>query len=142
VIPLLCVQTAFLCPDEDGKKTSFRLADVVSGGEISVGDEVEYVLLQSRPNSRAVAANVRKIRFVDSRYLQRCQPSHFCRDFPAFTPRSRLPEWDVHIPAFHDLCRHAVVIVYYALTAVHTSNRIATTNTPNGLKWNAPTYYK
>jgi len=57
------VQTAFLCPDaEDGKKTSFRLSDVVSGGDVSVGDEVEYVLIQSRPNSKPVAANVRKIR--------------------------------------------------------------------------------
>lgn len=55
-------QTAFLCPDpEDGKKTSFRLTDVVSGGEISVGDEVEYILIQSRPNSKPVATNVRKI---------------------------------------------------------------------------------
>jgi len=39
--------------------------DVVSGGEISVGDEVEYVLIQSRPNSRPIVSNVRKIRFVD-----------------------------------------------------------------------------
>lgn len=55
-------QTAFLCPDtEDGKKTSFRLTDVVSGGEISVGDEVEYILIQSRPNSRPIATTVRKI---------------------------------------------------------------------------------
>jgi len=60
------VQTAFLCPDtEDGKKTSFRLTDVVSGGEISVGDEVEYILIQSRPNSKPIATNVRKIRLSD-----------------------------------------------------------------------------
>jgi len=32
----------------------------------------------------------------------------------------------VHIPTFHDLCRHAIVIiVYYALMASHTSNQIA-----------------
>lgn len=59
------MQTAFLCPDtEDGRKTSFRLTDVVSGGDISVGDEVEYVLVQMRPNAKPIAANVRKIRFL------------------------------------------------------------------------------
>lgn len=57
---------AFLCPDtEDGKKTSFRLTDVLSGGEISVGDEVEYIVIQSRPNSKPIATNVRKIRLSD-----------------------------------------------------------------------------
>jgi len=40
--------------------------DVVSGGEISVGDEVEYILIQSRPNSKPFATNVRKIRLADS----------------------------------------------------------------------------
>ena len=56
---------AFICPDtEDAKKTSFRLTDVASGGEISIGDEVEYVLIQSRPNSKPIATNVRKIRLT------------------------------------------------------------------------------
>jgi len=55
---------AFLDTD-DGKKTSFRLSDVVNGGEISVGDEVEYVLIQSRPNSKPIATNVRKIGLED-----------------------------------------------------------------------------
>jgi len=45
--------------------------------------------------------------------------------------------------AFLDLCHHAFVItVYYALTAAPTSDRIAITNAPSGLKMNAPTYYK
>ena len=75
-------------------------------------------------------------------HVQRCQPSRFWRDFPAFTSQSRLPGWDIHILAFHNLRRHAIIIVYYALMAAHTSDQIATTNTPNGHKRNAPIYYK
>jgi cold shock CspA family protein len=54
-------QTASIVPDtEDGKKVSFRVGDVLNGGDISVGDEVEYIVMQNG-SGRCVAANVRKI---------------------------------------------------------------------------------
>jgi cold shock CspA family protein len=53
-------QTAFLVPYDDGKKVSFRVTEVLNGGEVSIGDEVEYIVMQGT-NGRYYASNVRKI---------------------------------------------------------------------------------
>jgi cold shock CspA family protein len=53
-------QTAFLVPDDDGKKVSFRVTEVLNGGEVLIGDEVEYIVMQGT-NGRYYASNVRKI---------------------------------------------------------------------------------
>jgi len=54
-------QTAYLVSEaEDGKKLSFRIQDV-NGGDISTGDEVEYIVLQSQYSGRFCVTNVHKI---------------------------------------------------------------------------------
>lgn len=45
---------------EDGKKLLFRVRDV-NGGEISVGDEMEYVVIQNRTTGRYEPTNIHKI---------------------------------------------------------------------------------
>lgn len=53
-------QMGFVTVEEEGKKVSFRLSDVLNGADVMVGDEMEFIVTQTA-SGRLQAGNVRKI---------------------------------------------------------------------------------
>ena len=49
---------------EEGKKLFFHMTEVHDGVEITVGDNVEFVLVQNQRNGKYSACSLRKIRYA------------------------------------------------------------------------------
>ena len=98
-------------------------------GLLAAADDVELCLILLGPTFCS-RMHIGHKQFIDDAEILTVT---FLAGFSHFTSQSHLPGWDVHSPAFHNLCQHAIaIVVYYALLAAHASNLIAITNIPNG----------